>query len=338
MLLLFVLLSSAAVAGEWPEAEAFRKGTAHIFTSKGSQDVKAGIALITQAAEAGNPQAQYALGLLYRQGGLIRKDATKSRALLQSAADKGVPEAQTVVGIDILERLGEWESPNAGRALLEKAADKGVLLAHSYLGKSYLEKTLQYYDKALKHLTIAAEAGFVDAQLMLGIAYYNGGGLYRSNAPPDHKKGFKWIERAAKDGSALAWTWIGWAYQDGKAVPQDLARAAASWKRAAEMGDSTGAKTLALAYRDGIGVTKDPRAYKSWLRRAADLGSPGAKEVVAREQLLREKRQSQALAFLILLGLALGAADDANSSGPRFMDPSSDPIQYWGMDLMMRIK
>jgi TPR repeat protein len=338
-LLLSALLFSPALAGDWPEADAFAKGTAHLLAPKGSQDVKAGVALITQAAEAGNPEAQYALALLYRQGGLIRKDAARSRALLERAAEKEIPEAQTVLGIDMLERLGEYDSPNEGRALLEKAAAKGQLRAHSYLGRNYLEKTLQYYDRALKHLTVAAEAGLVDAQLMLGIAYYNGGGLYRSNAPPQHKEGLKWIERAANGGSALAWTWIGWAYEDGKAVPRDLPRAAASWRRAAEMGDPPGAKALALAYRDGIGVAKDPQAYRHWLKRAADLGHRGAKEAVARQQLLAEKHEKQVLAALVLLGLVMGAGggDSSGSSGPTFMDPS-DPMQFWGMDIMLRIK
>ena len=184
-LLLSTVLAAAAPAAEWPEADAFAEGTARIFASDGSRDVETGIAQISRAAEAGNAEAQYALALLYRQGGLIRKDAAKSRALLESAAEKGIPEAQAVLGVDILKSLRYSDSPKTGRALLEKAAAKGVLRAHSDLGQNYLEKIPLSYEKALKHLTIAAEAGLVDAQLRLGTAYYHG---WSSQAPPQYKE------------------------------------------------------------------------------------------------------------------------------------------------------
>jgi TPR repeat protein len=326
-----------AVAQNWPEEEVFKAGTARIFSSDGKQDVKAGIALIRQAADAGNPEAQYALAILYRHGRLIPKDEAKARALLKSAAAMGVPEAQTVLGQDILESLGEYDNPAQGRALLQKAADAGNLTAHSYLGTSLLEKVPKDYERAIKHLTTAAEGGIVPAQLMLGIAYSNGGGLYRSRALPDRARGFEWISKAADGGSALAWTWIGWAYQEGKVVSKDLSKAAAAWKRAAEMGDPVGAHALSLAYRDGIGMPKNPNLRQFWIERAAELGHRGAKEVVARQQMLAEKHTKQALAVLFLLGLAMGGGDIPQTA-PRFMDPTSDPMQAWGMDIIMRIK
>jgi uncharacterized protein len=267
--------------------------------------------------------------------GLIPRDKERSRALLERAAAKGIPEAQTVLGIEMLEGVGDLDSPSAARALLAKAASKGVARAHSHLGQSYLEHNLKHYDKALEHLAVAARAGLVDAQLMLGVAYYNGGGLYRSRAPSRPREGFNWIQRAAQGGHPLAVTWMGWIYQDGKAVPQDLSKAAAYWKRAAAMGEPQGTKELALAYRDGIGVKKDPRAYQHWLRKAARVGHEGAKEAIERQQILAEKQKGETLAALMLLGIAMGGG---SSSGPQYMVPSSDPMQAWGMDIMMRIR
>ena len=104
------------------------------------------------------------------------------------------------------------------------------------------------------------------------------------------------------------------------------------------MGDSAGAHALSLAYRDGIGVPKNPWLRQVWIERAAKLGHRGAREVVARQQLLAEKHKQQALAVLFLLGLALGASGDGPQTGPRFMDPTSDPMQAWGADIIMRIK
>jgi TPR repeat protein len=154
---------------------------------------------------------------------------------------------------------------------------------------------------------------------------------------PDRARGFEWISKAADGGSALAWTWIGWAYQEGKVVSKDLSKAAAAWKRAAEMGDPVGAHALSLAYRDGIGMPKNPNLRQFWIERAAELGHRGAKEVVARQQMLAEKHTKQALAVLFLLGLAMGGGDIPQTA-PRFMDPTSDPMQAWGMDIIMRIK
>jgi TPR repeat protein len=334
-----VLSVSCASAQDWPAQDLFAAGTTLIFPGEGAQDVAKGIALIDKAADAGNPEAQYALAILYRQGGLIGRDETRARDLLQRAAAMGVPEAQTVLGQDMLETIEKYDDPTEGRALLQKAADAGNLTAHSYLGTSLLEKTPLDYERAIKHLTIAAEGDIVPAQLMLGIAYYNGGGLYRSRAEPDHKRGFEWISRAVEGGSALAWTWTGWAYQDGKAVPKDLEKAAAAWRRAAEMGDAPGANQLSLAYRDGIGVRRNPKMQQHWLERAAELGHQGAQEVIERQQILSEKHSRDTLAILLLLGLALGAAGDGSPPPQaRFMDPTSDPMQAWGNDIVMRIK
>jgi hypothetical protein len=84
-------------------------------------------------------------------------------------------------------------------------------------------------------------------------------------------------------------------------------------------------------------VAKDPRAYRRWLRKAAAMGHEGAKEAIARQQLLAAKQKSEAIAALMLLGLAMGGGG-RSGSGPQFMVPSSDPMQAWGMDIMMRIK
>lgn len=333
-LLLLLSWSGAAWSQDWPKAEAFAAGTAMLMPSEGERDVEGGIALIREAAEAGNAQAQYALALLYRQGGLIAKSESRARELLERSAGAGVPEAQALLGEILLEEIGEFESADPAQEWLRRAAKQGHVRAHASLGKSYLDRAPREYQRAIEHLTVAAEAGLPDAQLMLGIAYYNGGALYRSRAEPDHRRGYEWIVRAAQAGVPLAWTWIGWAYKDGKAVPQDLERAAAAWYRAAELGDPPGANALALAYRDGIGVPRDRQMYVAWSNRAAELGHAGAREARERRRVQAEAQRQQAVGALILLGLVMGGGGDAPSSGG-FMDPT-DPMQFWGMDILTR--
>ena len=90
-LLLPALVSSPVLAGKWPEA------TAHIFESNGSQDAKAGHRARHQAAEADNPEAQYALARLHRQGGLIRKNAAKSGPCWSAPRKRGFPKLRPSV-------------------------------------------------------------------------------------------------------------------------------------------------------------------------------------------------------------------------------------------------
>ena len=185
-------------------------------------------------------------------------------------------------------------------------------------------------------LRVAAEGGIVDAKLLLAIASYNGGYLYRSLKEPDYDEAMRWFSEAAEAGNARAITWLGHAYNDGKAVSEDKPRAVTYWLQAAEAGDERAMHALSLAYRDGEGVPASNAQYQAWLQRAAQAGDRGSQQAMARLQAQVERENSQLLFGLMALGLMMGAGNTPPSSGG-YMD-MSDPMQFWGANVMMSIK
>ncbi len=63
---------------------------------------------------------------------------------------------------------------------------------------------------------MAAEHGFSDAQILLGIAYAIGRGV-----PQDYAEAVKWYRKAAEQGHAKAQTILGVMYRDDRGVPKD---------------------------------------------------------------------------------------------------------------------
>jgi TPR repeat protein len=93
---------------------------------------------------------------------------------------------------------------------------------------------------ALRH---KAEAGDVDAQLILALAYGD-------------KLAAEWAAKAADQGNASGQTLLGWAYNEGKGVRKDAETAVKYFRLAAEQGASGAAVNLGMAYRDGKGFPK----------------------------------------------------------------------------------
>jgi|GEM_PF-807299 len=335
-----------AASSEWPMAEQFAEGTGKIVGRGGKQDIAHGIELVTRAAEAGNPEAQYAMGLLYRQGTVLRKNTARSTKWFRSAAEAGLPDAQAALGEVLLEKAGKKGDPSEGRSWLLRAVKHDHPRAHYQLGKSYLWRYPQEYEKALNHLSKAAKSGLADAQLELGIAYYYGGYAFRSRQPADYNKALYWIGLASDRGLPRAHTWMGYAYSAGHGVPQSDAKAVKYWLAAAKMNDVNAAQELAWAYREGRGVLRSRSKETIWLKRAAALGSKGAKNRL-NSQTVYSKISKGELGMVILGGLiAIGIATAGSSGGSvgsngqrsgGFMD-MTDPMQFWGATLMMDIK
>jgi TPR repeat protein len=83
----------------------------------------------------------------------------------------------------------------------------------------------------LPRATREAEAGSLEAQLMLAIVYSRGGLVAR-----DPAQAVKWLEIAADQFHLMALDGLAVYYARGEAVPHDHARALDLTKRAAEMG------------------------------------------------------------------------------------------------------
>jgi len=70
--------------------------------------------------------------------------------------------------------------------------------------------------EAVRWVRKAAEQGYVNGQVWLGVMYQHGEGVTR-----DYKEAVKWYRKAAMQGLAGAQWWLGTMYGDGEGVVQD---------------------------------------------------------------------------------------------------------------------
>ena len=203
--------------------------------------------LLTENAEAGAWQSQYALAELYQVGhGDIRPDATESNKWWQRLDAQKDASIQLSVGrhflasdpkryavgdkkwmgkdlsYDETNRLAfEWFSRAAAQANRDALWE---LAAMEYNGIG----TAKNLAKALPLHRKAAELGQVNAMYELGIAYINGIGVEK-----DYSSGMRWLARSAAYADAYgrnpvrsrAQNAIGSIYENGLGVTSDLALA-----------------------------------------------------------------------------------------------------------------
>ena len=142
-----------------------------------------------KAAEQGNADAQYNLGLCYEVGSGVPKDEVEAVKWYRKAAEQGYAEAQSNLGDSYLHGVGVKEDEVEG---------------------------VKWYRKA-------AEQGYAEAQKGLGFCYKWGMGV-----PEDAVMAAKWgrkavkgYRKAAKQGNTAAQTGLGSCYELAVGVPED---------------------------------------------------------------------------------------------------------------------
>ena len=107
-----------------------------------------------------------------------------------------------------------------------------VLLLCFLLASCGEEKTVKFESKEAKEMRVRAEAGDTEAQVNLGLMYYNGEGV-----PEDKSRALEWTRKAAEQGNAVGQYNLGVTY----ANKFDYEEAVKWFRKAAEQGHA-GAK------------------------------------------------------------------------------------------------
>ena len=92
----------------------------------------------------------------------------------------------------------------------------------------------------------------------------------------DYVEAMRWDRQAADQGNATAQTYVGYLYEKGLGVPQDLAEARSWYRRAADQGHAPAQRNIGNLYEQGSGGTRDYAEAMRWFRLAADQGNAGA--------------------------------------------------------------
>ena len=157
---------------------------------------------LKQLAGDGDAYAQYFLGQLYRDGGLLIPD-TKLAAdwFYKAAYDHNLTVAQYQLGKLLLSGDAEISDPARGIEWLEVAAENGSDCAAYRLGKEHLKGEHMKKDvgKAVKYLTDAANNDNQYAQYLLGKLCLMG-----REVKYDKELALYWLNRAADQGSEYA--------------------------------------------------------------------------------------------------------------------------------------
>lgn len=171
------------------------------------RDARAAIRHFRAAAALGDPQAQFALGALYRAGGAVAPDAARAAVLFRAAA----AQAMTAVRRARREAAGGLLGPNSeawmafavARTHAAHAAPPGrdaaraALFARYWIGLTLLVGAGTAADpaRAVAHHRAAAGQGFSLAEFSLGLLHARGHGV-----PRDLAEARRWFVRAAAHG------------------------------------------------------------------------------------------------------------------------------------------
>ncbi len=228
------------------------------------------VKLFRIAANKGNSQAQFNLGVSYANGIGVDEDFVEAAKWYEKAANQNNAEAQNNLAILYLDGKGVIKSPTEAVKWIRKAAEQGIPNAQSALGTAYMEGEGVEQDptEAVKWFQRAAIQGDAKAQNELAILYHDGKGVIKSPT-----EAVKWIRKAAEQGIPNAQSALGLAYMEGKGVEQDPTEAVKWYEKAANQNNADSQVLLGMCYSSGQGVIEDQEKAVSLFRKAAEQGN-----------------------------------------------------------------
>ncbi len=241
------------------------------------------------AADLGDAEAQYTMGILHENGRGVEKSYEKADQLFEKSARKGYADAQyhlatlyrkgQVDANQNYEKAMEWYEKAAEQGHAEAQYNLGVMSEHGRGTQNSNEKALMWYGKAAKQ-------GHTHAQYNLGVMYNHGRGVEENS-----KEAFKWYSVVAKQGVAAAQFNVGLMYYKGHGVEQNYTRAIEWYEKSAKQGRLSSQMNLGIIYHEGAGVSQNLTNALYWLRMAAAQGNKTAKEKV--DIVLAEYKKSR---------------------------------------------
>jgi TPR repeat protein len=175
-----------------------------------------------KAAEQGDVEAQFNLGLFYFNGQGVPQDYAQAAVWYRKAAEQGNGRAQSALGQLYFYGQGVSQDYVQSATWFRKAAEQGDANAQDGLGWQYYSGhgVPQDFVQAVVWYRKAAEQGKADAQFTLSKLYYSGQGVEQ-----DYVQVAEWSRKAAEQGNIDAQGGLGHLYAAGNGVPQDYLEA-----------------------------------------------------------------------------------------------------------------
>lgn len=241
---------------------------------------------IKKAADEGNAEAQYAVGMDYYTKG----EFGWATNYFRRAAKQEFADAQYMLGQCSFHCQGvmsEEQGSDAAMKWFEAAAANGHSDAMVGMGDCWFEQgnralnnsiqlggdeeclaeSAQCYSKGITWYRKSADRGNARGEYLLGIAYTNGTGVEQ-----DDDEAIKWCLLSAKKGYAPAQHQVGVFSALGVKDEPNYAEAFNWYRLAAEQGYPDSQHNLAVCYLAGQGVDKDLAEAVKWEKLAAEQG------------------------------------------------------------------
>jgi TPR repeat protein len=223
------------------------------------------------AADAGQAEAEFDLGVLYAQGLGVRRDLTVAAAWYRKSAEQGNAQAEYALGqlyyrgwgvprdeADALQWFQQANSVDVGGPPTDWARLEG------YGMQQDLGQAVYWYRQA-------ADKGHPEAQYNLALLYAGGHGVKR-----DEEQAARWVSASAVQGYALAQANLGERYVAGNGVSRDDKRAYFWLTLAFLHGDTSVEKMRAAeaAKLKPTEVAEQDHVAQNWKPRMAPVPKP----------------------------------------------------------------
>lgn len=244
-----------------------------ICTTMRRPDFKKAATLFAKAADQGEKDSIYQLGILYAYGQGVPRDSHKATILLTQACELG--HSQAMLDYANLKFEGEVLEQDLADAAkwFQKATDlhnatAEYCLACMYGNGSYFEKD---DEKAAELFRDAAEAGEPNSQYAFACFCHEGRAI-----PKDEKQAAMWFNAAAEQGHPAAKAFYGMMTIAGAGIESDVKAGLDMIKEVAKAGFPDGQYYLGKLYFEGVHLKKNISLAKKYLKLAAKQGDPDA--------------------------------------------------------------
>lgn len=227
---------------------------------------------LLKKADAGDPNAQLAIGSYYAKGEhSLKADGQMALKYLNAAANQGLPSAMTFLGVIYAEGKIVPRDMKSAVHWRERGAEKGTPNDKWVLGNAYFfgfmmpkdpARALYWFEKAAEENDPNSIAKLVEIYEKIGDA----------KKLADIKKKFSNLEvLAAEKGNVAAMTAIAKKYMTGKdGLPRDRIKGIYWFRQASDKGDPEATEKLAQMYARGKFLSQNTeKAQELFLKLAA---------------------------------------------------------------------
>lgn len=316
-------------------------GNAYFYGKSIPKDLYSAFQWYFEAAEKGNPTAQFNLALCYDQGLGVAVNKIEALRWYKKAANSGVVQAK--YNLAMYYKNGEHFSSDSGTIILNADKPQAMKLlyecsnasfapANRELAKIYLDEKnpLKNKDFGMRFIALAVQENDPEALYMLAkIKLGNGTAL---------KEVFPYIKIAAENNIIDSFESTGVCYETGTGVNQDKAIAFKYYKMAADNNVTSAQVRLGEYYFNGIIVKTNMWSSAYWFKKAAEQNDPyalfmlgsfaeqGIGEAVDKKKALKYFMKSAQLGFpRAQYNLAMYYASDKEGAN----DVDSNMAYHW---------